>query len=445
MASDKSKREGMVDVVVGLQYGDEGKGKVVDNMLAHGYGRVKYEWTARYQGGGNAGHTVYEGDEKIVLHTIPTGILLEDMDCVIGNGVVIDLAGLDDEMTSLSNEHRLRGSLHISDRAHVIYPHLRELEVASGDKKRRGTTGRGIGPAYTQKVARRGLRVVDFESRQRVAEIIGGVVDETKYAFPAGQRKKFGRAYVREMIDELMHRFENVSAGAGIVNASALVNTWLEEGRNGLAEGAQGTGLSIDHGTYPDVTSSNPEAGGACTGLGIGPTKVRKVVGIAKAYVTRVGTGPLPTLMDTGNENRIRKEGGEFGATTGRARRCGWFDAVHVGYNVDVNGASEVIITKPDVLAGLGKVGICNNYRTDGSSELVREFPANLEEQSRPNSSNYRGVLGWMKGWPKAVVSGRLHKDLENYIKWIEAAIGSSVTMVSVGPESKDIVEFGHR
>jgi adenylosuccinate synthase len=404
--------------------------------------RGGYGWTARYQGGSNAGHTVYDGSVKVVLHTIPTGILFDGMNAVIGNGVVIELDDLQKEIAALEAAGRMKGKLYISDRAHIIHPYLRELEVASGDAEARGTTKHGIGPAYMMKAARKGLRVCDLRSSAHVAEKMREAIFYTRGMFPQSKREEFcAPPYARQTADEIMKLFEHITRRAVVCDTSHLINMWLAAGENGLAEGAQGTGLSIDHGTYPYVTSSNTESGGVCIGLGIGPTKVEKTIGVAKAYVTRVGAGPFPTLMKPPEkEEEIRQRGNEFGATTGRPRRCGWYDAVLAKKAVEIGDVSELAITKSDVLSGQKTIYVSTKYlSSDGRT--VTEFPADigLADTSDSNSSNYAGILDTLfAGWDK-IECDNISWEFRGFLNFVETSTGAPITLLSTGPKLDDM------
>lgn len=432
---------GKIDIIVGMQWGDEGKGKIAHYLLGSG----AYGWCARYQGGGNAGHTIYDqkDETKVVLHTLPTGIVYDGMDCVIGNGELVDLESLHKEIEALRTAEKFRGKLYISDRAHVTHPYLKELEVTSGDRKAFGTTGYAIGPTYMLKAARKGLRICDFDSSSKVKSRIKEAISATLLDnFPLDRHREFDDAYASRTADEQMRLFGEILKAAQVCDTSHLINTWLGKGKDGLAEGAQGTGLSIDHGTYPDVTSSNTEAGGACTGLGVGPTTVRKVYGVAKAYVTRVGTGPFPTLMGPETEQIIREKGGEYGATTGRPRRCGWWDSVLARKAVEVSGIGAIVITKPDVLSGIPKICASTKYMKAGCKEMTELFPPDLEQLNGENSSNYLGILDHQQeGW-QPFKGSDIPESLEKYLKFIEETCGAPVTMLSTGPKTGDVIKL---
>ncbi|HPK72768.1 MAG TPA: adenylosuccinate synthase, partial [Vicinamibacterales bacterium] len=339
--------------VVGAQWGDEGKGKIVD-LLAR-----RFSIVARYQGGHNAGHTVHVGGRRFVLRLIPSGILHQGVTCVIGNGVVVDLAALFDEVDGLAGAGiGVDGRLLISDRAHVILPYhpdLDRLREASLGPRMIGTTSRGIGPAYEDKAGRRGLRVCDLADAAALEEHIrDGLARRNELA-------RDGRLAWTDVFDRTRQLGERLKPW--IADVSAVLCAAMADGRSILFEGAQGTMLDLDHGTYPYVTSSNATVGGACTGLGIGPRSIHVVLGIAKAYTTRVGEGPFPSELHGGDGDALRAKGGEFGTVTGRPRRCGWFDAVQMRHAVRVNGFDALAVTKLDVLDGFERVPVCVGYR----------------------------------------------------------------------------------
>lgn len=358
-------------VVVGAQWGDEGKGKIVDLLTSMVDGVV------RYQGGHNAGHTVVIGEEEFVLHLVPSGILREGVACVIGNGVVIDPKALVEEMDGLLDRGiRFEENFHISDRAHLIFPYHRaverEAEKLKGTRKI-GTTGRGIGPAYADKISRVGIRMGTLLDADLFRRVLTTNVESMNYFLTRLYRMSPAELFdVDEIYDEYMGYAERLKPF--ICDTSLVVNDILDQGRHILFEGAQGTHLDVDMGTYPFVTSSNATAGGACTGSGVGPTRIGRVMGIVKAYTTRVGSGPFPTELTDAMGERLREAGGEFGATTGRPRRCGWFDAVAVRYAVRVNGIEGVAVTKLDVLDKFETLYLCTSYRYRG--EVLTEFPS---------------------------------------------------------------------
>lgn len=407
--------------VIGAQWGDEGKGKIVDLVAP------RFSIVARYAGGHNAGHTVYVGGRKTILRLIPSGILHPGVTCIIGNGVVVDLQALFDEVEELGRAGvHVDGRLLVSDRAHVILPHHRDLDrlsEAERGARKIGTTSRGIGPAYEDKIARRGIRMCDLLDTPAVEDHVRRVVDARNRL--AGDDTLQWRD-VASHLSVLAARVQPWLADVSVVLAQAMA-----DGRAVLFEGAQGTMLDIDHGTYPYVTSSSATAGGVCTGLGVGPRSVHAVMGIVKAYTTRVGEGPLPTELLGAEGEDLRARGQEFGAVTGRPRRCGWFDAVVVRHAVRVNGIDGLALTKLDVLDGLERVPVCNAYRVGG--RVVTEFPADVRhlESCEP-------VLDWMPGWAQPTRGARRVEDLpaeaRAYIARIETLTGVPALLVSTGP-----------
>jgi adenylosuccinate synthase len=417
-------------VVVGAQWGDEGKGKIVDLLAS------KADMVVRYQGGNNAGHTVKIDDEVFKLHLVPSGILSEGVVCVIGNGVVVDPAVLIDEMDSLAARGIDVSRLVVSENAHVIMPYHKTLdrlqEEAKGDEKI-GTTGRGIGPCYTDKIARFGLRMADLVDPEALSDRLDLVLPYVNSLL----EKVYGdkRLNKKDLIDELSPNAERLRDV--VADTSLLVNEALDRGRNVLFEGAQGTLLDIDHGTYPFVTSSSATAGGASTGSGVGPTRIDEVIGIAKSYTTRVGEGPFPSEQTNEIGDWIRVRGNEYGTTTGRPRRCGWFDAVMVRYSVRVNGLTSLALMHLDTLAGLDRVQICVAYEIDG--QRVNHFPNNLRvlKQCRP-------VFEEMDGWKGDLSGARGLDDLpanaRRYVDRVSELIGIPVTMISVGGKRTETI-----
>jgi adenylosuccinate synthase len=413
-----------VKIVVGAQWGDEGKGKIVD------YLSEKVDIVARYQGGPNAGHTVVIDEEQIVLHQIPSGILHENTACVIGNGVVIDPIVLMQEIDFLTQKgFDVHGRLYISHRAHLIKPYHHLLdssrEEAQGIEKI-GTTGRGIGPAYVDKYNRSGIRIVDLLDRNVLREKIRKNIEE--------KNKVLERIYNTSQIDvdkviqdyiEFDHLIDDY-----VTDVSVYLNDAIRRGKEILVEGAQGTMLDIDFGTYPFVTSSNPTAGGACCGLGIGPTAIEQVIGIAKAYTTRVGMGPMPTEFDTDFSQTIRSLGAEFGATTGRPRRCGWLDAVVLRHAVRINGLSSFVLTKLDVLDTLPEIKICTEYRYKGKT--IRNYPAEIyiQEEAEPI---YEVHPGWLQSTKEARQFAEMPANARAYIHRIEELTETPIEIISVG------------
>jgi adenylosuccinate synthase len=420
-------------VLIGSQWGDEGKGKITD-FLAE-----KANMVVRYQGGNNAGHTVVANGEEFKLHLIPSGILYEGKTCVIGNGVVIDPKVLLEELNYLQERGIKTGKLLISSNAQVIMPYhlvLDGLEEEARGNQKIGTTKRGIGPAYMDKASRMGVRIIDLLDKDEFAEKLHRNLDE--------KNKLIVKVYGKEALkfDDI---FETYLAYAErlrpmVTDSSLAIDECIQAGEKVLFEGAQGTLLDIDHGTYPFVTSSNQIAGGACIGAGVGPTRINRVVGVVKAYTTRVGEGPFPTelLDDMGEE--MRTNGHEFGTTTGRPRRCGWFDAVIARYAARVSGISDFAVTKLDVLTGLKTLKICVGYRVN--NEVIYEFP-----QSQKVFKLCQPVYEEMPGWQEDLTNVRNFEELpqaaQNYIKRIEALTGVFATLVAVGPGREQTIVRG--
>ncbi|HXT16261.1 MAG TPA: adenylosuccinate synthase [Gemmatimonadaceae bacterium] len=415
-------------VVVGAQWGDEGKGKLVD-VLAE-----RADWVVRYQGGANAGHTVDLGDHSFVLHQIPSGILHEGVRCAIGNGVVLDPDTLFTEIDELVRDGiDVEGRLYVSDRAHLVLPYHKVIDAESSHSQSLGTTGRGIGPAYEDKIARRGVRVLDLRNRERLRELVSRGVERANAQLAGfGSKTRADTDQTVELLGRLAERLLPLAEDVGL-----KVHRAQKSGAAVLLEGAQGSLLDVDHGTYPFVTSSSTTAGGASTGVGIAPTSIDAVLGVVKAYTTRVGTGPLPTEMDEAMGGRVRKLGNEFGATTGRARRCGWFDAVVVRYATRINGLTDLAVTKLDVLDTLERIAICTGYECDG--EVHTEFPGDVTmlEQVAPRYE-------WMEGWQQSTAGARKLDDLppkaRAYVDRMQELIESRVTYVSVGTRRDQII-----
>jgi adenylosuccinate synthase len=418
--------------VLGAQWGDEGKGKIVDMLTPH------FSTVARYQGGHNAGHTVYVQGRKFVLHLIPSGILHPGVTCIIGNGVVVDPQALFKEIDELARLGvAVDGRLLISEKAHIILPYHRELDVLSearrGERKI-GTTSRGIGPAYEDKIGRRGIRVCDLlGDRQALAE-------EVRENVSARNRMiKDSTLDWKPVFDQVVLAGERLRPWVGDV--SLFLADVMRQGKGVMFEGAQATLLDIDHGTYPFVTSSNASVGGVCTGLGVPPRGIGGVLGVAKAYTTRVGEGPLPTELSGELAERLRESGQEYGASTGRPRRCGWYDAVVVRYSARINGLDAVALTKLDVLDGLDEVKICTGYRT--GSGTITEFPADLRALA-----NVEPVYETMPGWdaPTKGVTRveQLPDGAQRYVRRLEEVSGVECAIISTGSDrSETIVKPG--
>lgn len=415
-----------VKVVIGAQWGDEGKGKIVDILSE------KVSVVARYQGGANAGHTIEVGDKQFILHLIPSGILHKDCKCVIGNGVVIDPEALIEEINMLKERGIDVGSrLILSQKAHLIMPYHKLLDQMSEsnakDSKKIGTTGRGIGPAYVDKFNRKGIRIVDMLNRdtftQKVRENVARVnnILDKMYDHEPLDVDAIVKQYLE--YDDILDEY--------IKDTSVLLNDHIEQGKNVLVEGAQGMLLDVDHGTYPFVTSSNPSAGGACTGLGIGPTKIDSVLGVIKAYTTRVGNGPFPTELDDAEGENLRSLGNEFGATTGRERRCGWFDAVIGRFTARTNGLTGLAVTKLDIFDKADEIKICVGYELDG--RVITNFPADIESLERVTPM-YESHNGWKTDTTEIKTYAKLPENCKKYLDRIAELTNTPVEIVSVGP-----------
>jgi len=413
-----------VNIVVGAQWGDEGKGKIVD-LLSENMNIV-----ARYQGGANAGHTVIIKGKKYVLHLIPSGILHPNTICVIGNGVVIDPVALMEEIKLLEDEGiKVTGRLFISHKAHLIMPYHKMLdkisEEAKGDKKI-GTTGRGIGPAYNDKFSRKGIRIVDLLDRELFKEKITSNLQEKNTIL----EKIYGKhhLFAEDILEEYLEFDKKIDPY--IKDISVLLNNAINENKNILLEGAQGTLLDVDHGTYPYVTSSNPVSGGACTGVGIGPTRIDSVIGVIKAYTTRVGFGPFPTELTGKEGDDLREAGKEYGATTGRPRRCGWFDAVIARYAARINGIDKFAITKMDVLDSMEEIKICTGYIY--KDKTIEDFPANINI-FKEITPVYEIHPGWLSNTSSIKKYDELPENAKKYLDRISELTGVENAIISVG------------
>ncbi len=426
-------RTGNCTVVVGCQWGDEGKGKIVDVLSE------AVQIVARYQGGANAGHTVHVGAKEFILHQIPSGILHPGTRCLLGNGVVLDIEQFFEEFDALvERDIDVGGRVGVSERAHLLMPYHRVLDRMSEDRaaEKIGTTGRGIGPAYEDKAGRRGIRVADLHDADRFRRLVDRGIERARARLEAmGESAR---------VDELLEAMERSVALGERLRAIATdpaieIMQAFADGRRVLLEGAQGTALDLDHGTYPFVTSSNTTAAGAAIGVGIGPTRITDVVGVVKAYTTRVGNGPLPTGFDEAMDERMRQLGGEFGATTGRPRRCGWFDAVLARYAARVNGLTALAVTKLDVLDTLPEIGIGLEYCKPGG-ECTREFPADTSMLA-----NVEPNFEVMPGWQSDTTGCRKLEDLPSnaraYLDRIEELTATPVRWVSVGTRRDQIIE----
>ncbi|MFZ1728791.1 MAG: adenylosuccinate synthase [Bacteroidota bacterium] len=418
-----------VRVVVGAQWGDEGKGKLVDILSAD------VDIVARYQGGANAGHTIEIGDQKYVLHLIPSGIFHEHCVSVIGNGVVIDPVALIEEMRFLEGQGiSLKGRLKISHNAHLIMPYHKLLDslVEKGSAPI-GTTGRGIGPAYYDKAARVGIRIVDLLDHDILeSRIRKNIEDKNQIISKIYDAEELD---VEKIIEEYKH-FDELIDGY-VTDTAHYLNYAIRDGKDILCEGAQGALLDIDHGTYPYVTSSSPISGGATIGLGIAPTAISSVIGVMKAYTTRVGLGPYPTELTDEIGEHLLTIGHEYGSTTGRVRRCGWFDAVAMRYSVMLNGISSCGMTKLDVLSGLEEIKVCVGYEYDG--KRTEHFQTNLRtlERMRPV---YETFPGWEDDLTGMTSYEQLPANAKSYVTALEEMIGARVACVSVGPKRTQIL-----
>lgn len=419
-------------VILGAQWGDEGKGKVIDIFAP------KFDYIVRYQGGNNAGHTVVIGRDEFILHLVPSGILHKGKICVIGNGVVVDPKALLEEISTLKEKGvDVEGRLFISEEAHVIFPYHRKLDALKEENKKKiGTTKRGIGPCYSDKVARSGIRVVDL-------------LDDKVFRVKLKEILQEKNATLKRIYEAAEFSFEDIykeySRYAGQIkqyvrNTTVLLNDALKKKKRIMFEGAQGTLLDVDHGTYPFVTSSNSTAGGASTGTGIGPTRIDKVIGIVKAYTTRVGEGPFPTEFSKDLMDAIRKKGKEFGATTGRPRRCGHFDSVVVRHSVMVNGIDEIVVTKLDVLDDLDKIKICTAYKFEGRT--YEDFPSNIRALSGCECV-YEELPGWKSDTSGITSYSKLPKAAKNYLKRIQEILKTKIVLVSVGCDRKQTFSKG--
>lgn len=426
--------KGKIEALIGAQWGDEGKGRVVDSIGA------KIDIFARYQGGANAGHTVYVDGEKYVFRLLPSGMLYPGKTCVIGNGVVVDPEQLLNELAGLREKGKDRACLLVSGAAHVVMPYHKlfdKLQEQSRDGEHKiGTTGRGIGPCYVDKYARIGIRIEDLLDpevlRQKltvaIAEknrILTGVYDEKPLAFDAiyDQAVQWGKEIAPYVAD-----------------VSLEVYNALESGQTVLFEGAQGTLLDVDHGTYPMVTSSNPTSSGGCVGIGIGAKYLDRVIGVSKAYLTRVGSGPFPTEDFGEDGEQLRKSGHEFGAVTGRPRRCGWLDLVALRYAARINGFTCLAITKLDILTGFKEIKVCNSYKTPAGE--TSNFPSAIAKLSKVEPIYYT-----LPGWSEDISGARKFEDLpvnaQKYIEHIEKVTGIPVVLIGVGPEREQLVLRG--
>lgn len=411
--------------IVGAQWGDEGKGKVVDIYTEYADDIV------RFQGGNNAGHTLVVGNEKVVLHLIPSGILHEGKRCIIGNGVVLDPEVFIKEIVKLKESGRLADDscLLLSESLHIIMPYHKRIDIAresrSGDRKI-GTTGRGIGPCYEDKIGRRGIRLMDLLNRDVFARRLKEFLVEKNFLL----EKMLGEAPCD--YDQILEEYSGYAEvlRTYMADTALIINNDLQAGKKILFEGAQGTLLDVDFGTYPFVTSSSTCAGGVCTGSGVGPRHIHEIIGISKAYVTRVGSGPFPTELFDADGDRLRDAGGEFGSTTGRPRRCGWFDAMVIRYAVRTNGLTGIALTKLDVLSGFDSIKICTGYTLDGKAlDTLPSSPEAFE--------NCQPVYEELPGWKADICGAKSFQELPDnaraYVKRLEELAGCPIVLVSVG------------
>ena len=420
-------------VVVGSQWGDEGKGKITDLLSEEA------DIIVRYQGGCNAGHTVVKGDVQYIFHLIPSGILHQGVKCLIGNGVVIDPESLLQEIENLRKKNiEIDDNLFIDFKAHVVLPYhktLDEIKEMKRGKDKIGTTKRGIGPAYVDKIARTGIRMIDLIDEKFLPKKLENNLNEKDTIFEKLYGLKISNQEKKDILKKYIEYGQLLKKY--VTDVSLCLNQAINEDKKILFEGAQGTLLDVDHGTFPYVTSSNPIAGGACIGTGVGPTKIDRVMGITKAYTTRVGRGPFPTEMQGELEEYTRQKGGEFGATTGRPRRCGWFDAVLVNYAVRINGMDSMVLTKIDVLSDFDKIKICTSYKYNG--ETIKEFPVNLEilENCIPV---YEEMEGWKGDISQITKYEDLPQQLKVYIRRIEELVRIKIVIISVGPKRSQTI-----
>ncbi|MCU0822584.1 MAG: adenylosuccinate synthase [Spirochaetes bacterium] len=415
-------------VLIGAQWGDEGKAKVIDYIAEN------MDIVVRYQGGPNAGHTVVTGGKKYIFHLIPSGMLHQKI-CVIGNGVVVDPEQLLKEMDLLESDgYDVKNKLIISDAAHLIIPYHKILDSAMEDSssKKIGTTKRGIGPCYSDKCLRTGIRIGDIFDDDIIKARVGEALDSknlqmTKiYSMP--------ELKIDDILDSLMKLRSRIKDM--VVNTQYYLYKAIEEGKQVILEGAQGTGLDIDHGTYPYVTSSNPSIGGALMGTGMNPMEIDEIIGITKAYVTRVGEGPFPTEANDDYGIKLREKGGEFGSTTGRPRRCGWFDVELLKHAKRINGLTSIVLTKLDVLTGFPKIKVSTGYRLNG--KIMEYFPSANLEKVKP-------VYEELNGWDEDITACRkfkkLPKNAKKYIEFLEENIGLKASLISVGPERENTIK----
>ncbi len=418
-------------VIIGTQWGDEGKGKIVDIIASQS------DVVARYQGGSNAGHTVVVGDKQYILHLIPSGILHKNCQCVIGNGLVVDPEELEKEIQEIeSMGFSVRDRLFLSECAHMVLPYHRLLDVAQEKlrgKGKIGTTGRGIGCTYSDKVTRVGLRLGDLRSEKTIREKVQVMAEFYEPMFEHVYHEKIPST--DEVIGKLLELAPILTPM--IVDSVSWINERAEAGKKILIEGAQGVMLDIDHGTYPFVTSSNPSPGGVCAGLGLAPKKINRIAGVSKAYTTRVGEGPFPSEFEEEFGEKIRKEGAEYGATTGRPRRCGWFDAPVVRRSVTLGGMDEIVLTKLDVLDKLETIKIATHYIVDGHT--ISMYPSYLSPDSEVEVV-YEDLPGWQTPTTGCRAYENLPENAKHYIERIEALLGIPISVVSLGADREETI-----
>ena len=410
-------------IVIGAQWGDEGKGKITD-LLSRSADVV-----VRYQGGNNAGHTVVVGDRTFKLHLIPSGILYPKTECIIASGTVIDPQVLLEEVDRLTDLGISTENLFIAETSHVTMPYHRVLDRASEDQRAEhkiGTTGRGIGPTYADKSERVGIRVIDLMDEKRLAKKLRWAIEQKNIVLQ--KLYNLEPLDVDAIIEEYRGYAERLRPH--VIDASLKIDVAIRERRNILFEGAQGTLLDLDHGTYPYVTSSNPVAGGACIGAGVGPTSIDRVIGVAKAYTTRVGEGPFPTELHDAIGEQIGQRGAEFGTTTGRKRRCGWFDGVIGRYAVRINGLDCLAVTKLDVLDDLEEIKVCTAYELDG--KVVRDFPSDARAFARAIPI-YETLPGWKRSTSECKTVDELPTEAKEYLKFLADLTGTPIAIISLG------------
>jgi adenylosuccinate synthase len=421
--------DGAVWVILGAQWGDEGKGKIVDLLSENA------DIVVRYQGGANAGHTVSFDGKTYILHLLPSGIFHQNVTCVIGNGVVIDPIALMDEIEMVKSAGvDIKGRLLISHKAHLIMPYHKLLDkIYDQGEDKIGTTGRGIGPAYVDKYARVGIKVVDLLDREILCRKLRKNIEAKNEIL----EKIYGatKLDVEKIIDEYIEFDKKIDEF--VTDTALYLNNAIKEKKKILLEGAQGALLDIDHGTYPFVTSSNPTAGGASTGSGIPPTKINGVIGVIKAYTTRVGEGPFPTELKDEIGDYIREKGVEFGATTGRPRRCGWLDLVSLRYSIMINGIDKLALTKIDVLSELDEIKICVSYEINGKK--LKSFPTNPEALSKVTPI-YETLKGWKKDLSNISSYSELPAEAKEFVEAIELFTGVEISIISIGADRKQTI-----